>query len=60
LSTEFQRSTTFSFFLHFLGSYSWVRPLLGAFFRPDYRCPSPSRATAVKDGARSAPLEACP
>src|ERR1039458_5596687 len=34
LSTEFQRSATFSSFLRFLGFYSWVRPLPRAFFRP--------------------------
>jgi hypothetical protein len=55
-----RRSTTFSSFLRFLGSYSWVRPAPRAFFRPDRIFPSPSRAAAVKDGASSAPPEACP
>src|SRR5256885_4095405 len=40
--------------------HSFVRPAPRAFFHPDRTLPSPSRAAAVKDGASSAPPEACP
>ena len=49
LSTEFKRSTTL-FFLFGLSRFPihGFDPLAGAFFRPDHRCRSPARATAVR------------
>ena len=40
----------FSSFLLCSWSHSFVRPAPRAFFRPDRKCPSPSRAAAVKAG----------
>src|SRR5262245_26534883 len=43
-------STTFSFFLRFLGPF-FCSTAPQVFFRPDRKIPKPTRAAAVKDGA---------